>query len=259
MEWFQYPLVITVGIIAGFINTLAGSGSLLSLPLLIFLGLPATVANGTNRIAILFQNIIGASSFHNSKLLDIRGTARLGIPALVGSIVGAQFAVNIDEETMQSVIGFLMVIMLIIIIIQPKRWIDEQGRKVDAGLNTRNFLIFFVIGIYGGFIQAGVGIFLLSSLVLIVGYDIVRANAVKVGIVLLFTIPALIIFIANNHVNWIIGLILALGNMLGARIAANVAVEKGAIWVRRLLIVVVIFSAAQFLGAINFIREFLQL
>jgi uncharacterized membrane protein YfcA len=119
-------------------------------------------------------------------------------------------------------------------------------------------VIFFFIGVYGGFIQAGVGIFLLAGLVLGVGYDLVRANAVKVGIVLFFTIFSIGVFISKGHVNWLIGLVLAIGNMLGAWFGARVAAEKGAVWVRRLLIAVVTISAAKLLGIFAWIQPLIE-
>jgi uncharacterized membrane protein YfcA len=186
-------------------------------------------------------------------MLDTRGVIYLGIPAVIGSIIGAQIAVDLNEAIMDRVIGIVMVVMLFVIILRPKRWLQGEMEGFEGRPTILQIIIFFFIGIYGGFIQAGVGIFLLSGLVLGAGYDLVRANAVKVGIVLFFTIFALAVFIFNDQVNLWIGLILAIGNMLGAWIGAKVAVEKGAVWVRRLLIVVVIVSAANLLGFIDLI------
>lgn len=258
MVWYiQYPLVILAGFVAGFINTLAGSGSLVTLPLLIFIGLPATVANGTNRIGILLQNLVGVSSFKQKDALDSRGMLWLAVPASMGSLIGAQIAVNLNEEIMRLTIGVIMVLMLLVILLRPKRWLQGTLKNIEGRPTGWQFVIFFFIGIYGGFIQAGVGIFLLAGLVLAIGYDLVRANAVKVGIVLIFTIFALWVFIRNGQVNFMIGLILAIGNMFGAWIGAKVAVEKGAQWVRRLLILVIIVSASNLLGIFDLIGGFL--
>jgi hypothetical protein len=245
--------VILGGFIAGFINTLAGSGSLVTLPLLIFIGLPVTIANGTNRIAILLQNIAGIKSFNKKKMLDTRGVIYLGIPAVFGSIIGANIAVSLNEDLMRRAIGVIMVVMLFIILLRPKHWLTGELIEIGNRPTLLNILIFFIIGIYGGFIQAGVGIFLLAGLVLGVGYDLVRANAVKVGIVLFFTFFALAVFVAKDQVNWTIGFILAIGNMLGAWIGAKIAVERGAEWVRRLLVLVVIISALNLLGIFDLI------
>lgn len=253
MAWYLYPAIIAAGFIAGFINTLAGSGSLVTLPVLIFLGLPATVANGTNRVGILLQNIVGLGGFHRQNMLDVKGTLILGLPAIAGSLVGAQIAVNLDETMMRRAIGLLMVVMLVVILIRPNRWLKGERTHLEKWPGWGRMLLFFAIGIYGGFIQAGVGIFLLAGLVLGVGYDLVRANAIKVGIVLLFTISALAVFILNDQVNIFIGLILSIGQMLGAWVATQTAAQKGAAWVRRLLILVVAVAGANLLGVFDWI------
>ncbi len=130
LEWYTYLAVIAAGFGAGFINTLAGSGSLITLPLLIFLGLPANVANGTNRVGVLFQNIISTESFRRQQVLDARGAWLLGLPAIVGSIIGAKIAVDLDEALMRQVIGVLMIVMLVVIIIRPKRWLLGEMEKM---------------------------------------------------------------------------------------------------------------------------------
>jgi uncharacterized membrane protein YfcA len=146
-----------------------------------------------------------------------------------------------------------MVMMLFVILIRPKRWLEGRPETLNQRPTWTQALIFFAIGVYGGFIQAGVGIFLLAGLVLSAGYDLVRANAVKVLIVLCFTLFALAVFLINGQVRWSVGLILAVGNMLGAWVAARMAVERGATFVRWLLIAVVAVSAAKLLGVFDLV------
>ena len=131
MEWYIIIAVIGVGFLAGFINTLAGSGSLLTLPLLMFLGLPANVANGTNRIAILLQNIVGITSFKQQGVLSFKEGLTIGIPAAAGSLVGAQIAINLNDEIMSRTSGGLLIFMLIIIILKPDRWRFTGGKMVS--------------------------------------------------------------------------------------------------------------------------------
>lgn len=255
MEWYIYPLVVGAGFLAGFINTLAGSGSLITLPMLIFAGLPANIANGTNRVAVLLQCAVAVGKFKKEKMLDIRRVAYLTIPAVLGAVIGARIAVDLDEQLMRNVIGILMIVMLAVIIIRPRRWLEGKGDAIDGRPGWIQLIIFFGIGIYGGFIQAGVGIFLLTGLVLSAGYELVRANAFKNFIVLCFTAFALVVFIFNDQVDWVLGLVLAVGNMLGAWVAAHVAVKKGAPFVRYILITVVIISAMMLLGLEDYIRR----
>jgi len=247
MSWYLYLALVAAGFGAGYINTLAGSGSLLTLPLLIFLGLPAPVANGTNRVAILLQNVVGVTSFHRKKVLDVQGGAWLALPAIVGSIFGARIAVEIDETVMRTTIGVLMLVMAVVIVVRPKRWLEGRGDHHRGRPNWLQVIVFFAVGAYGGFIQAGVGIFLLAGLVLGAGYDLVRANAVKVFIVLCFTVFALGVFVLHDQVRWDLGLILAIGNMAGAWVAAHMAVEKGVKFVRWVLVAVVLASGVALL------------
>ena len=149
--------LIGTGLVAGFINTTAGGGSTLTLPLLMFLGLPANVANGTNRIAILLQNVVGVNTFRKKKVLDLTTDYKLAIPAILGSIIGAFFAVEIDEETLRKVIAGLMVAMLFIVVLKPDAWVKERAELASAKPTILQYIIFFFLGIYGGFIQMGVG------------------------------------------------------------------------------------------------------
>lgn len=243
MEWYFVLALIGAGFLCGFINTLAGSGSLISLPLLMFMGLPANVANGTNRVAILFQNIVGVASFKKQKVFTLKEGIWLAIPAVVGSLLGAALAVNLNDKIMTRVIGGLLVFMFFIILFKPDAWVKGQAGLISSKPSWWQIVIFFGIGIYGGFIQAGVGFFLLAGLVLGAGFDLVKANAIKLLIVLLYTPFALAVFIYNDQVNWKAGLILAVGNMLGALLASRFAVSWGAKAVRILLLVIVLAAA----------------
>jgi len=249
----MYLLIWIAGVLVGFINTLSGNGSVISLPLLIFAGLPANVANGTNRVGIALQNMVGAASFYQKKVLDVRAAFILGIPAVIGSLAGSKIAVSLDETILRRVIGAAMVLMLILILARPRRWLHGKVEVLQGIPHWHHFLIFFAIGLYGGFIQIGVGIFLLSGLVLGLGYNLVRANAVKVGINFLFTVASLLVFQSSGQVEWIPGLVLAAGTGVGAWFAARVAVEKGAALVHRLLIAVVIISALYLLGLFDLV------
>ena len=253
MEWYMILAVVGVGFIAGFINTLAGSGSLLTLPLLMFLGLSPNMANGTNRIAILLQNVVGVGSFKQQKVLSFRQGLWFAVPAVVGSIIGAQIANFLNEDIMRKVIGSLLLVMFFFVLYKPEVWIKGRVGDVTPKASFIQIVIFFFIGMYGGFIQAGVGFFLLAGLVLGAGIDLVKANALKVFIVLLYTPFALAVFIINDMVDYKLGLILAVGNMLGAFVASRIAVSWGAKFVRYVLLITIFVAALQLLGFTNLI------
>jgi len=205
MEVYLYILVVLVGFVSGFINTIAGSGSLLTLPVLIFMGLPVGVANGTNRIAILLQSIVGVAGFKQRKVFEWRDGLWLLIPSVIGALLGAMMAVNIDELLMNRVVGGLLIVMFFVILFKPEKWVKVQAGTAQSKPTFWSFLIFLAIGFYGGFIQAGVGFFLLAGLVLGAGFDLLKANAIKVFIVLAYTIVALAVFIFNMQVNFSLG------------------------------------------------------
>jgi len=221
-EIIKLVFLSLIGVVAGFMNVSAGGGSLLALPFLIFLGLPPAVANGTNRIAILIQNISATTRFHQLKVIPKETILLAAPPAILGSILGAQLAVNIDEMLFKKMLAVVMLLVMGFMFFGPK-----QKPVEEMILTTKKKLfippVFFLIGIYGGFIQGGIG-FLLITVLTLVGYDLVRTNALKVLIVLLFTPFALAIFILNNQVDYLYGFILAAGNATGAWLASSVVV-----------------------------------
>ena len=250
MAWYEYLLIIGAGALAGAINTLAGSGSLITLPLLIFLGLPAGVANGTNRIGVLLQNVIAVGTIRSRSNFRFEGSWWIIGLCLIGPLAGAQVAVEVDERWMNLAIGILMIMMMAVVLLKPERWLNPpESPHPDAYRKPLNWLIFLAIGFYGAFIQAGVGIFLLAAMVLRGGYNLVNANAVKLMVVLVFTIPVLYIFLRGGQVEWRYGLLLAAGQMIGAWFAARFATgsPNASLWIRRLLIAVIAGSIIKIL------------
>lgn len=247
MEWYIALLVVGVGLIAGFVNTLAGSGSIISISMLIFLGLPPNVANGTNRIAILLQNLVGVASFKKQKVFEWKEGIWLSIPAVIGSAVGALSAVSLKNDIMEIVIAIVLLFMLAIVIVKPDKWVEGQAGKFKEKPSFLQIIIFFFIGLYGGFIQAGVGFFLLSGLVLSAGFNLVKANAIKMLIVLLYTPVALAVFAFSGQVDFLYGFILSIGNMAGAFLATKVSVKWGPKFIRYFLIAILIVAAAKLL------------
>jgi uncharacterized membrane protein YfcA len=235
------------GFAAGFINTLAGSGSLLTLPILILLGLPANVANGTNRVGVVLQNLVAVATFRRRGALPLTGSWKLIVPSVAGSLVGAQLAVDLDEALLRQTIGVLMLVLLVLMVLKPERWISTHAAPREARLLVE-VPLFFAIGVYGGFIQVSVGLFLLAGLVLSAGYGIVGANAMKNLLVLVFTVAALGVFIVNEQVDWTLGLLLGAGQAVGAWVAAHFAVERGAQFVRVSVIVITVVAAIALLA-----------
>ncbi len=242
-----------IGFVAGFINTFAGGGSLISLPFMMFLGLPANVANGTQRIAIFFQNIVGTASFKQQKVFNFKEGIWYSIPTIFGAIIGASIAVEINEEIMKNIIGALLIFMFFFVILKPDLWLKSKSEFIKTKPTFIQVITLFFVGLYGGFIQAGVGFFLIAALVLGVGFDLVKANAIKLFIVLLYTLFALSIFIFEGLVNYKFGVILAIGNMTGTFIASRYAVNWGPKFVRYILIIVLLGVSLQIFGIFEYL------
>jgi len=227
------------GVAVGIVNTLAGGGSVISLSLLMFFGLDANVANGTNRIAIVFQSVAGIKKFSDSKKLDLPKGWQFAIPALVGSLAGAWVATDINKQFFEYLLLAVMVLMVALMFVNPDQWLEGNLNKQARPSRWLSWVIYVAIGFYGGFIQVGIGYFLLAALVLQSGYDLVRANALKVFITFLYAPFALVIFIWHNQVDWLLGLVLAVGTFAGGWIGARMAVKKGAAFIRWVIVAVV--------------------
>ena len=244
MEIFlKVPLILVTGVCAGFLNTIAGGGSLLTLPVLIFLDLSTAKANGTNRIAILIQNASGIIGFRRKGVSDFGYSALLTLPALLGALIGAVIANKTGDVTFKRVLAGIMLAVLLLILFNPtKRW--QSGiENLSLFRKIIGMLVFFFVGIYGGFIQAGAGFIIIAALTLTNGFDLVRTNAIKLFVVFFYTVSALVVFIKSGNVNWSLGLTLAVGNATGAWIGSHWAVAKGDKWIRIVLVVAVLAFA----------------
>jgi uncharacterized membrane protein YfcA len=255
MDWYVYPLAILAGIIAGIINTLAGSGSLVTLPMLVFLGLPSNVANATNRVGVVLQNVVGVTTFQRSGKLNLSNSAWLVGASLPGGLLGAWAASQLGKAQMDLVIGAVMVIMFFVIWFEPEKWLRLHSAVSEGRPKWWILALFVAIGFYGGFIQAGVGVFILAAMVLGMNYSLTHANAIKLMIVLVVTILAMIVFAGGGLIHWGFGLLLAVGQMIGAWAAARFATsyKNANIWTRRLLMAVVVISVFEFFGILDYI------
>ncbi len=255
MEILDLGLILITGVAAGFMNTLGGGGSLLSLPMLIFLGSPAAVANGTNRIALIAQNIVAITNFRRKGFFYPKLGITLAIPAVFGSFLGAKIAISIPEELFQRILAIIMVIVMVLILTRPeKKFLKEiEGENLSSIRLVIAMFVFFGIGVYGGFIQAGVGFIIISALALITGLSLVKINSLKVFIVLIYVFSSFAVFIIHGKVDWILGSTLAIGNALGAYLGSNFAVSKGDKWIRVFIVIAILSMSAKLLGLFNFL------
>lgn len=238
-------VIFIVGIAAGFANTVAGGGSLLSLPVLIFMGLPSSVANATNRVAIIMQNIFAVSGFKSKGVSTFPYSLYLGLSALVGAIIGARIAVDISSDLFNQILSIVMLLVVIMTIFNPFKKTQQIEEIMTFNRKALALVVFFFIGIYGGFIQAGVGFLMIAALTSINGFSLVKTNSAKVFVALIYTSAAIIVFIIEDQINWEYGIVLATGNSLGGWIGSRWSVNKGDKWIKRFLVVTVVALAVK--------------
>jgi len=249
-EFIKLVLLFLSGAVAGFINIMAGGGSTITLPLLIFFGLDSALANGTNRIAVFIQNIAAIISFKQEKFAQFKLSFKLSLCTLPGAVIGAIVAVKIGNELFQKILGFVIIgIMITILLPQVNRRLRDQASD-DSYNPWLLYPAMLGIGFYGGFIQAGVGFLIMAALLYLINLDLVRVNMHKVFIVFVFTFPAILIFIFTGNVKWSYALILSAGNAFGGWWSAKVSVRKGEKVIRIVLLGAMLIMALKLLKVI---------
>ncbi|UOB17766.1 sulfite exporter TauE/SafE family protein [Abyssalbus ytuae] len=236
-------LLISIGFVTGIINTIAGGGSLITLPILIFLGLPPDVANATNRIPIFFQTLASIAGFRSKGLKPTGFSWYLGVVSLAGAAVGAHIAIDIKGEVFNRILAVVMVIVVAFMTLNRKTGSLNIPERTEGKYFWWSMIIFFFLGIYGGFIQAGSGIFILLALSGINKISLVKSNLTKAIVVLAFTISSLILFGTNGLLNLKIGFLMAIGNIAGAWISSRWSVKKGDSLVKIFLVIMVVAMA----------------
>ena len=227
-------------------NVMAGGGSTLTLPALIFLGLDSALANGTNRVAIIIQNIFAVYSFKREKYQKFKLSLKLALFTLPGAVIGALVAVKMNDQTFQTILGIVMIGIIISMIIPRKK--IEYLQFDDKNISPWIYVSMLFIGFYGGFIQVGVGFIIMAALHYLMKINLVYVNMHKVFIILIYTIPAILIFIFTNNINWELGLTLAAGNAIGGWWAAKFSVKRGEGIIKIILIAAVFIMSLKLLN-----------
>jgi len=227
------PLFFVAGIAAGFFNTVAGGGSMISFPLLILLGFPPHLANGTIRVTILMQNLVAVPTYARHGHFYPRQALVCAAVAIPASLAGALTAVHLDPDPFRRFSGLLLLAVLATLFFKPSSWERPRAEHIRWGAMLP---LMAVVGFYGGFFQLGAGMPFLAVAVLAGGWDLVSGNSLKVTVILLFILVSLLVFARAGHVDWTVGLTLGVGNMLGAWLGARAAVKKGPGWIRWIMV-----------------------
>lgn len=245
IDLWKAALLFLAGVASGWINVLAGGGSILAVPVMVFLGLPGPVANGTNRIGIIAQNIAAVTGFFRKGFSDFKLSASLAACAALGAFFGANVGVRLDGVWFERTLALIMIGVLIIMI-------TGAGQKtVPAGGKAKNLILghilFIGAGFWGGFIQIGVGLIQLPILNRVMGLDLVRANMHKVFVALVFSFVALGVFAANVDIEWGLGISLALGYAVGGWLGASSAISRGEALIKRVFYLALVAMAVKLL------------
>jgi uncharacterized membrane protein YfcA len=251
LSWVSIIILICSGIVVGFINTLAGGGTVISLSVFMIFGLPPLVANGTNRVAIILQNATAVSYFHKNRLIHWRKIIHFAIPVIVGSITGAAIAGTISNQMFLHIFAGVVILFGISMIFNPDYYLNERTHLVNRKVSVWQYGLYFLLGIYGGFVHVGIGYLFLAALVLGSGYDLMKANVIKCVLILFYIPFSLMIYALQDNVCWSLGLIHGIGNIIGAWIAARLAIKKGASFIRYILLALIVIVVLQMFGVIQ--------
>lgn len=250
-DWVWYLLLIPAGFAAGVINTVAGGGSFLTLPALMFCcSLDPKTANGTNRIAILLSSASASATFHKHGHLNRKLAFQLAAPTLLGVPLGALAAIKLPAGSFEPLFGLVFLVMAVITLLDPKRFIEPE--QSENPMPWWGYLVFFAIGIYVGFIQAGMGILLLLAMQLVASGNLVESNAIKNLIGFVVTLLGVLVFVSYGQIVWLPGLIMAIGNVLGGVVGAKLAIAKGNRLIVAVLVVVMIGTGLKLLWPVFF-------
>lgn len=244
MAWYEYILITAVGFLAAFMNTVGGGGSLFSVPILTFLGLPITMANATSRVAILFQNIFAVIGFKSKGVkLPWPYSIYLGLASLGGGVLGSFLASRVPDEIFSKIFVGIMFLSVFLILYDPFKSKGED--RLDTKSQVIGSLFFVLLGVYGGFVQAGIGFMVIAVLSLVNNLNLVTANYVKVFAAIVYTGVSVIVFGLEGKIQWKTGLVLAVGHALGGWYASRWSVSAGEVWIKRVMIVSIIAMAVK--------------
>jgi uncharacterized membrane protein YfcA len=243
IELYQAIVLIVIGLMAGVINTLAGGGSNLSLPALMMTGLPADVANATNRVAVFMQSLTASRGFYKHKKIDNSSIKDTFFPLFAGGLVGAITASYLNVELLKPLLLGTMIAVSLWVIFKSDTSSEGNDKRKSCYESKLGLLTTFAAGFYGGFIQAGVGFVLIATFVGVLNYDLLRANAMKVVATVVFTSIALLVFIVRDQIAWLPGILLGIGSIIGAQIGVKFAIEVKAKTLKIMVFVMTVFAS----------------
>ncbi len=236
MELLNTLAFITAGLLSGVMNTLASSGSAITLPVMIFLGIPPSIANATNRLPILVSSAISVRNFNKSKNIIWPKTIKISVPIVLGTLVGSALVRYLNPEKLQVLVLFALILSFILIITNSKRIL--KGKSVIKKISPKNYILFFFIGIWAGLIVLDSAMLMLFELIIGCGLDLTKANPIKNFLLLMVSIFSILIFYQNHLINWKVGFMLSIGSFCGGYFASKLNHSDNKHWIYVLLIAI---------------------
>lgn len=244
LELYQYPIIIALGILSGFFNTVAGGGSLITLPFLIFMGLPGSEANATNRIAVFTQAAFATAGFRSKGIrLPVPYIYYLAASALVGAFIGAKLAVDISDQLFNRVLAVTMIGIVVLTVRDRGRGQAVATENMTLKSKIMGVIGFLFISLYGGFLQAGMGFVIIALFTGVNRFNLVKTNFIKVVLTMAMTLISLVVFAVEGTIRWEYGIMLAIGYGIGGWYASRWSVDKGEKWIKRVLVAAVVILA----------------
>lgn len=247
VELTQALMLIAIGFLAGGINTFAGGGSNLSLPALMMVGLPADVANATNRVAVFMQSLTATRKYHTHGKLDHQANKDVFLPLIIGGLAGALVASTLQVDILKPLLLATMIAVSFWVVLQSDSSKEDSTETISCFDSKWAFLSTFLAGFYGGFIQAGVGFVLIAVFVGVLKHPLLNANILKIVATLIFTSISLAVFIYGDQIAWLAGIYLAAGSVLGAMVSVRFSIN---IQPKTLKILVLIMTIVASLAAL---------
>lgn len=249
MEWWEVVFLVAGGFAAGFINANAGGASVLTVPLLVLAGVPGNDANASNRVGVFGSSLAAATAFRRLGVRGLRRTLPILVPIVVGSMIGSFGVSRLTDEAFERVFGLLMLPVVFLSVRRPRVRVDPEPWPMPLTV-----VAFLGVGVYGGAVQAGVGLIMIALLTR-TGFDLVSANNVKAVANLVITAVALAVFIPQGRVQWIPALVLAAGFTGGGYAGAHAAVKGGERLIRAVMVLAAVLLAGELLGIYGWVGD----
>ena len=248
MDWHIVVILLVSGTLVGIINTLAGGGSIVTMTMFMAFGLPINVANGTNRIAVLLQNLTASITFLRKKTFDLKHGLLLSIPVIVGNIAGSFVASYINDWVFKICFGVILLVIMVYLLLDTRIKL-KAGNRLE--IKPIHYFWFLLIGFYGGYIYIGIGYLILAIALWLMRMDLVTANAIKGFVILLATPFSLAVFMIMGNVDYTFGIIHGVGNMVGSFIASHYMADWGKNFIKIFMAVIVAICFADLIGWIS--------